>query len=366
MSSKIEWLNGGDTWNPIIARVRPDAAEIAIAKGYTSLVQIAEKQAGKRGHHCEHAHAGCNHCYAEAMNGRCLTAWGTGLPYDRRSRDLLTFEIHEETLVQPLKWRKPRSIFPCSMTDLFGDWVPDEFIDRVFAVMALCSQHRFIVLTKRAQRMAEYTGNRKKSGKHWESAARAIGYTFKFSGLDGREHSTCPFPLPNVIPGTSASDQGTYDTAAPHMRALAAAGWHTVWSLDPLLGPITLSDVEGREEHGVDLTREAGSKVGGCVGYTPPVSWVIVGGESGHGARPCDVDWIRSIIRQCKASGVSCFVKQLGADPYEERIEYGVGPWGPAKEGIAEDRLKLKNRKGGDMAEWPEDLRVREMPEVLR
>lgn len=308
MPTNIEWAD--ETWNPIIARVRPDAADIARAKGYASLVQIAERSAGKRGHHCEHAHGGCAHCYAETMNGRCLPNMGTGLPYDRRSRDLLQFELHEPTLMQPLRWKRGRHVFPCSMTDMFGEWVPDEFIDRVFAVMALCPQHRFIVLTKRAQRMAEYTGNRKKSATHWESAARAIGYTFKFSGLDGREYSTCPYPLPNVILGTSISDQATFDAAAPHMRALAAAGWHTVLSVEPMLGPVDLdghlsfSRCLGCGEPSTCACNEPRRE------FVPGIQWVIVGSESGHGARPMSEDWVRSLRDQCVAAGVPFFYKQ--------------------------------------------------------
>lgn len=350
MSSKIEWLNGGDTWNPIIARVRPDAAEIARAKGYASLVQIAEKQAGKRGHHCEHAHAGCANCYAEAMNGRCLTAWGTGLPYDRRSRDLLTFEIHEETLVQPLKWRKPRSIFPCSMTDLFGDWVPDEFIERIFAVMAACYRHRFIVLTKRTERMVQWV-------------PRQIGMAASLledhiEELIGEYGALANWPLPNVILGTSASDQATYDAAAPHMRALAAAGWHTVWSFEPLLGPVDARTTFPRR---VPLDQIPGGALNdGCTEmWERGTSWVIVGGESGHGARPCNIEWIRSIVCQCKAAGVPCFVKQIGANMDGDWAQFPNWDWDA-------NGYPVRDRKGADMAEWPQDLRVRELPEVLR
>ena len=204
MGSKtgIEWTDS--TWSPIRVRVRQDAAQIAREKGYTSLVQIAEKMAGRVGQHCEHVSPGCEHCYAEANNHRCLPSNGTGLPYDRRSRDLVETFVDEKVLLQPLKWKpvyikdekielecakcgmvgstgdfypkgnarcprcnsaghyralfptRPRRIFVENQSDLFGEWVTDEMLDKVFAVMALCPQHIFQVLTKRPARMLEY------------------------------------------------------------------------------------------------------------------------------------------------------------------------------------------------------------------
>ena len=310
MPSKIEWLNGGDTWNPIIARVRPDAADIARAKGYTSLVQIAEKQVGKRGHHCEHVHAGCSNCYAEAMNGRCLTHMGTGLPYDRRSRDLVEMELHEPTLMQPLKWRRGRHVFPCSMTDLFGEWVPDEFIDLVFAVMAMCPQHRFICLTKRPERMADYV-NMEMAQRVAEDCMR-YSFTRDFDSdyeFDARESDLDEWPLPNVILGTSASDQATFDAAAPHMRALAAAGWNTLWSMEPLLGEVDMSAaLTEREPTPAEVDSDRGFHY--LRHGAPWASWVIVGSESGHGARPMNEDWVRGIRDQCVDAGVPFFYKQ--------------------------------------------------------
>lgn len=108
-------------------------------------------------------------------------------------------------------------------------------------------------------------------------------------------------------------------------------------SLEPLLGPIQLGVHQGYECNLYDY---------GC-GETR-VDWVIVGGESGPGARPCNVEWIRDIVRQCKAAGVKCFVKQLGSNPV---MEPGPTTW------------PCEHPKGGDPAEWPEDMRVREMPQ---
>src|ERR1700730_8515768 len=110
LKTSISWTDS--TWSPLRARVKADAAQIARDKGYTSLIQIAEKMAGHIGPHCEHVSEGCGRCYSGTNNGRCLPNNGTGLPFDRRSRDLVDIFLDEKILLQPLKWRKPRKIFP--------------------------------------------------------------------------------------------------------------------------------------------------------------------------------------------------------------------------------------------------------------
>jgi protein gp37 len=110
----------------------------------------------------------------------------------------------------------------------------------------------------------------------------------------------------------------------------------------------------------VDLCLAPGSEISGEEGYQRGIHWVIVGGESGPGARPFDVAWARSVIRQCREAGVPCFVKQLGTKPT-------TGPTGRFRTHRGERQfeligLRLKSAKGGDPAEWPEDLRVREFP----
>lgn len=117
--SEISWTEA--SWTPIRAIVKNDAAEIAKAKGYTSLVQIAARMAGHIGPHCERVSAGCGQgdqggCYSEANNSRCLPSNGTGLPFDRRSRDLITPIVDNHILHQPLHWKKGRMIFVCSQT----------------------------------------------------------------------------------------------------------------------------------------------------------------------------------------------------------------------------------------------------------
>jgi hypothetical protein len=131
--TKIEWADS--TWNPIVARRLED---------------------GKIGWHCEKVSPACAHCYAEAMNKRNLPGRGTGLPYDRRSRDQVEIEVHEPTLIKPYGWKRPRKIFVCSMTDLFGHFVPFGLIDRVFAAIYNCQWHTFQLLTKRTRRARDY------------------------------------------------------------------------------------------------------------------------------------------------------------------------------------------------------------------
>src|SRR3990167_1704387 len=120
--SKIQWTDA--SWTPIRARNRAT---------------------NKTGWHCEHATPGCEHCYAETMNKRL----GTGLPFKPRHRKDVELFLDEKTLTAPLRWRKPRMIFVCSMTDLFADFVPDEWIDAMYGVMTQARMHIFQVLTKR-------------------------------------------------------------------------------------------------------------------------------------------------------------------------------------------------------------------------
>jgi len=211
-----------------------------------------------------------------------------------------TVKLMTERLSQPLRWKKPRRVFVDSMSDLFHPDVPVGFLDRVFAVMADTPRHTFQILTKRPARMKRY-----------------LAYDQ---------------PPKNVWLGTSVEDQTTADERIPHLVQTPAAV--RFLSCEPLLGT-------------VDVT-------GG-----PWLDWVIVGGESGPRARPCNVEWIREIVRQCREAGVPCFVKQLGAKPYDlagdSLCDDGSVPVGAY--------LDLHSCKGGDMSEWPEDLRVREYPD---
>lgn len=273
--SSIEWTDA--TWNPI--------------------------RGTKGRHHCVRISEGCKHCYAATMNHRF------GGPDYVVGAD--TPRLDEEALLQPLKWKKPRQIFVCSMTDLFMDEHESNDIFDVFRIMADSPQHTFQVLTKRSRRMMEVLSDLK--------------------------------PLPNVWIGVSCENQERADERIPHLLATPAAVRFV--SAEPLLGPIRLDQPLNFDGALWDAMAR------GALG------WVIVGGESGPGARPCDVSWIRSIVQQCEAAEVPCFVKQLGARP---RGEWPVGPRDPSEP----YEWSLKDRKGGDPLEWPADIRVRQMPKA--
>lgn len=320
--SSIEWVAGADgrpgkTWNPIRAR---------------------ELATGKVGTHCEKPSTGCANCYAEAHNRRNLPAGGTGLGYTLRNRELVEIFVDQKTLLEPLHWLKPRKVFPCSLTDLFGEFVTDEQIDQVFAVMALSGRHTYLILTKRAKRMYEYIKRLGRSIVPLEKAARSFGYTLQFTGLDGQAYSTLPWPIPNVVLGISAEDQsnllerGQYLVSTPAVR-------HMI-SYEPALGPIQLNQIVALDGDGpaCDLS---------WIGSDSAIDLVIVGGESGSQARAFEIGWARDVIRQCAGTMAKVFIKQLGYRPF-----------------IEHQRLVLKDRKGGDMNEWLEDLRVRELLEI--
>jgi protein gp37 len=257
-TTKIQWSNS--TWTPVRATVKSNAAEIAKEKGYTSLIQIAGKMAGRAGPHCEHISPGCRICYAETLNGRCLPGHGTGLPFDRRSRDLVDIELDQKILAWPLHWQKPRMIFVCSQTDLFADFVPDAMIDRVFDVMAACPQHVFQSLTKRPTRMVEYMSLRK--------------------------------PTTNVWCGVSAENQEQADERIPLLLQTPASVRFV--SYEPALELVDFRS------------------------WLPGLDWIIIGGESGQRRQrpqPFHLEWAKFVIAQCHAAGVAAFFKQAGSCP---------------------------------------------------
>ncbi|MES1205002.1 MAG: DUF5131 family protein, partial [Pseudomonadota bacterium] len=187
--------------------------------------------------------------------------------------------------------------------------------------------------------------------------------------------------LPNVHLGVSVESQEHVGRVEDLRRCPAAIRFV---SAEPLLGPVDLSEHmwplhwrwDGKYKSPEDA-RAAGAfaeqhRQALVSAHAHFLDWVIVGGESGRGARPCAVAWIRSIVEQCKAAGVACFVKQLGAVPVVNEQEWRAGATGRllsatmskwAPEGFV--ALAMGDRKGGDMAEFPEDLRVREFPRAL-
>ncbi len=375
LTTGISWTDS--TWSPLRAKIKPDALEIATRKGYASLVQILtatkpngelRSPPGKVGHHCEHASDGCKNCYSETNNGRCLPANGTGLPFDRRSRDLTDMFLDEKILQWPLKWKKGRRIFVESQSDLFGEFVPDELVDRVFAVMCRCVQgHTFQLLTKRAGRMREYMMG-------------AMPRVTKLLEADlGEFPDGIVWPPRHVHLGVSVEDQQRADERIPLLlQTPATVRWV---SYEPALGPVNFNGFLGAYskspcgEH-ARFELECVKCAMQPVKTWPKLDWGVHGGESGTGARPNDIEWARSFVAQFAAAMVPAFVKQLGARPLDGRKDcprckgFAVladdtdCPRQCGSNGTVERPLKLKNRSGADMEEWPADLRVRQFPET--
>lgn len=293
---------------------------------------------------CSRVSRGCVNCYAETMAARFA---GPGQPYEGTIRDGRwsgVIRLVPEALALPLRWQKPRRIFVNSMSDLFHDGVPDEYIDRVFAVMWAAERHTFQVLTKRAERMRAYMttpGLRQR----WATAA-AIETTGGDRLHDRIMQADMP---PNVWLGVSVEDQRAAERRIPDLLATPAAV--RFLSVEPLLGPVRLDRV-AEDEMGATYDALRGGMSGGSPGDMggPRVDWVIVGGESGRNARYCNRGWIRKIVEQCEAAGTACFVKQLGSCCVHERSY--------EEPEIVEHR----HPKGGDIDEWPEELRVRQFP----
>ncbi|MCB1601373.1 MAG: phage Gp37/Gp68 family protein [Lysobacterales bacterium] len=210
--SSIEWTDA--TWNPVTG--------------------------------CTKVSQGCKHCYAERMSAR-LHLMGSA-----RYRNGFAVTLHEDLLEAPRRWSKPRLIFVNSMSDLFHEDVPEEFIARVFATMKACPQHTFQVLTKRSERLRELAPR-------------------------------LPWPK-NVWMGVSVED----DRVQSRILDLAEVPAHVRFlSCEPLIGPLRSLSLKG-------------------------IHWCIVGGESGPKARPMERWWVESILRQCKAADVAFFFKQWG------------------------------------------------------
>jgi protein gp37 len=247
----------------------------------------------------------------------------------------------DDTLTAPLRWRKPRRIFVNSMSDLFHPAVKDEWIDRIFAVMALAPQHTFQVLTKRPERMLKYCDAVNDSD-DLAVASCELAEQHGGQGFDFFKTKRIELPLPNVWLGVSCENQETADERIPLLLQTPAAVRFI--SAEPLLSSI---DLHNERSVGDDYDWLTGDNYDWPDGTArsrparPRLDWVIVGGESGPGARFGDGEWIRSIVQQCSAARVPVFVKQMGTRPH------------------------LKDRKGGDPSEWPADLRVRQFPDLL-
>lgn len=317
---------------------------------------------------CSRASAGCENCYAERVAHRGMQDAHRGLTVMGSRGPRWTGEVRllPERLEEPLRWRKPRRVFVDSMSDLFHSNVPFEFIAATFGIMASTPRHTFQVLTKRPERAREFfrwieTGDLRHPNRATMGCSLAIARVLreaapKHEGFVRAARGDVAWPLANVWLGTSVENQVTADERIPHLLGCPAA---VRWiSAEPLLGPV---DLAYTMFNGAD-----------SFGQMPGLDWVVVGGESGPGARACDVAWIRSIVAQCRVAGVPAFVKQLGAQPVaRDRFDMSeeffrnadANGWDEHQGDVV---MRLRDRKGGDPDEWAEEFRVREWPEVAR
>lgn len=260
---------------------------------------------------CTKVSQGCKFCYAKHQAWARLAAMPNTVYAGREFEQVM---CHPERLDQPLRWTKPRMIFVNSMSDLFHPDVPDEFIDRVFAVMALAHQHVFQVLTKRPDRMLRYFTHHFTRSKCSRCAAEISGRRDSEGGGDIRV-SDGPFPLPNVWLGVSVEDQAAAAERIPQLlQTPAAVRWI---SAEPLLGPVDLREIvmPDGDTLGTYLHND-GERAG--------LDWVVAGGESGPNARPMHPAWAQSLRDQCAAADVPFLFKQWGEfaprEPYASEL----------------------------------------------
>lgn len=287
-------------------------------------IRARHLETGSVGHYCEKIAAGCANCYSSTMQRRFkMPAFGSG-----QKRDQFEIFLDEAKLEQVRRRKKPTRYFWCDMTDLFGDWVPQEFVNACFETMDATPQHTHMLLTKRPENIrrmvSEYSYHACVTGDcpHWNASDCDKNTRYR----------------ENVWIGCSVACQEDADrNVSPLLkcRDLAPVLW---LSVEPLVERVMLhpwiEDDTFHHAQGVDT------------------DWVVGGGESGPNARPCNVEWIRSVVEQCQDTGVPVFVKQLGSQPTE-----------PDGAGFVR-HVMLRDKKGGDPSEWPEDLRVREFPGV--
>ena len=291
--STIEWTDA--TWNPITG--------------------------------CSLVSPGCKNCYAMTLaGGRLKNHWsreGLTKPTPRGPVWNGKVQFNDEWLTQPLHWKKPRMIFTCAHSDLFHKSVPDRWIDKIFAVMALAPQHTFQVLTKRPERMLKYLSHTVPTTERFLTSPKRRDFvicdTIRSDQLNGRLPgmglNEAPWPLPNVWLGVSVEDQKrTYERIPVLLGTPAAVRFVSV---EPLLGPINLTPYLTRmvvrsNEELTDAMVDKGFSFEGGQGDHQGLDWCITGGESGLNARPMHSDWARSIRDQCVNVGVPFFFKQWG------------------------------------------------------
>lgn len=250
---------------------------------------------------CTKVSPGCDNCYALTFSER----WrGVSGHYFENGFDI---QLRPDKLTLPLRWKKPRKVFVNSMSDLFHKDIPDEYIAKVFAVMALTPRHTYQLLTKRHGRMRSLLNDRS-----FAVAVRVEMYAIdRDATLDTQEQ----WPLPNVWLGVSVEDQKHADLRIPALLDTPAAV--RFLSCEPLLGSVDLTRIAAGSKQQPDMVYDALGQRYGVPGRwqaatSARIDWVIVGGESGRGARPMSPQWAASLRDQCAAADVPFFFKQWG------------------------------------------------------
>lgn len=273
---------------------------------------------------CSRVSAGCQKCYAEVVAHRGLSPNHRGLTKLVNGHPTWTGEVRfvEKLLELPLRWKKPRRIFVNSLSDMFHEQVKASWLIAMFDIMAQTPRHTYQILTKRPQIMWDWMQN----------------------SVRGK------YALPNVWLGVSVEDQDTANERIPMLLETPAAVRFV--SYEPALGP-------------AHFTRWLPPSDG--VRRTPALDLIIVGGESGPQARLFDLAWARNVIEQCRGTGVSVFIKQIGAHPWTDgetaNVPDHIAPIAERFNGGDGWRFRgLRSRAGSDPDEWPKDLRIQEMP----
>lgn len=314
---------------------------------------------------CSKVHTGCEHCYAEAYGKRFGVKWGPDGTRRKTAestwREPLQWERESRQFSHWANWHRPR-VFP-SLCDPFeefdgpivdrkGQWIShiegaceivltlDDLRRDFFNLIDRTPNLDWLLLTKRPENVREM----------WEEKPQDLMRTP--CDTDHRENCWLLY---------SASDQATLEAGVTHLLACRDLVPVLGVSLEPLIGPVDLKLATPCDRNCNEYTyAECPGTDGPCL-MQRTVDWVIVGGESGPNARPCDVAWIRSVVRQCAEAGVPVFVKQLGANVIhtgpDPRLSWPVDAWDASTR-----RVTLSHPKGGEPAEWPEGLRGQELP----
>jgi protein gp37 len=285
-------------------------------------IRFRNLETGRVGHYCEKISPGCKFCYADKLQMSGFYKL-SGLPFRPESLPKGELFLDRGVLREVLGRRKPTAYFWCDMTDLFGHWVPFEWIDEIISTIVASSKDRHMILTKRPDVALEYFA----SGRHdgGRGPDRANYHLDDSAELKARGVDFVAGDRPDIWLGVSCEDRER-KSRLELLRKIPAD--HRFVSFEPLLEDLELRPADLK---GVDLA--------------------IWGGESGGKARDCSIDWIRYGMKTASAAGVMNFVKQLGRRPVERNYARSLVS------------IKLDNKKGGDMEEWPADVRVRELPE---